>query len=196
MKPKLIDLPYQLIKAHVLDPENTPLNDQQQKKFDRIFTAAKILDKNPIRKNTVALLRRKYPEIGQTQAYNDVNMAVKLFNTLHTFDFDFWQAWIINSCLRNIENAQNNGTPQAMKIIAAEHANLIKAIGNKPEGLDDPSRHEKHQFIIQINLDGKKMEVDLQNLDKLPDITLRELNRNLFAGKEITVEDAKIITDS
>lgn len=192
----LPELPFELIKAHVLDPENSPLHPTHQEMFDRLVSAAKILDKNPIRKNAVAIHRHKHPGLSLAQAYRDLNLAAKLFNSLHTFDYDFWQTWIINSCLKNIDKAQSTNSPQDRKIIAMEHANLIKAIGKKPDNVEDPLRNEKHQFFININLDGGKMTIDLNNLDKLPEITLRELNRHLFSGKEITVEDAKVIMET
>jgi hypothetical protein len=183
---------YELIKQHIVDPENSRLSIPLQKQLDRLLSAAKLLDKNPIKKHAVALHRKKFPEIHLATAYRDLNEAAKLYSTYHTFDWDFWQNWILQDIIENIKQCRKTGTSQDKKIIATEHANLLKAIGEKPANLDDPNRHEKNQFFILVNL-GKNsnLQIDLENLDKLPPATLQQLNKVLFSGRDI--EDAEIL---
>lgn len=196
MRKALADNKYELIKAHILTPEKSPLTDEHQDILDRIISVSKILDKNPIQKNAISLHRAKYPQLGKTQAYEDIRLAVKLFNTLHTFDFDFWQTWLINDIIRNIEIARKGNSHQDRRVIAIEHSNLLKAIGERPEEKDDPLRNEKHQFYFVININNEAVKIDMNNLKKLPIETLNEINRALFGGEEITDIEAEDIMNS
>ena len=186
----LEDTRYELIKAHILDPDSSPLSEEHQEIMERVISVAKILDKNPIQKQAIAIHQAKHPHLSKTQAYEDIRMAVKLFNTIHTFDFDFWQTWLINDIVKNIERCRNNGTPQAYRVIAMEHANLIKALGERPEEMDDPRRTEKHSFYVLVQNNNTTVKIDMNNLEKPPAGTLQELNKALFGGKEIS--DAEV----
>jgi len=190
-KKALEDTSYELIKAHIIDPENSPLSPQYQDMLDRVLSAAKVLDKNPIKRTAVALHKAKFPEITQVQAYSDLKIAMRVYNTLHTFEFDFWKTWLINDIVKNIERARSMGTHHALKVIAMEHANMIKAIGEKPDAIDDILRNEKHSFYILVQNNNTSVKIDIDNLHKLPEGTLRELNRSLFSGKEITIDEAE-----
>ena len=187
----LEDTRFELIKAHILEPDNSPLNPEQQEILDRVISIAKVLDKNPIQKQAVAIHQVKFPELSRSQAYEDLRLAMRLFNTIHTFDYDFWQTWTINDIVRNIERCRNNATPQAYRVIAMEHANLIKILGERPTELEDPRRTEKHSFYILVQNNNNSVKIDMNNLEKLPAGTLQELNRALFGGKEITEAEAE-----
>jgi len=189
-KKALEDTSYELIKAHILNPEESPLSFEHQLMLDRVLSAAKVLDKNPVQRIAVALHKAKFPDISQRQAYEDMKIAMRVYNTLHTFDFDFWKTWLINDIVKNIERARSMGTHHALKVIALEHANMIKAIGEKPENIDDPLRNEKHAFYILVQNNNTSVKIDIDNLHKLPEGTLKELNRSLFSGKEITIDEA------
>ena len=196
MKRSLEEQKYELIRAHVLQPEESPLNQEQQQMLDRIVSLSKVLDKNPVQKQAVAIHQAKYPDISRTQAYQDLRFATRMFNTFYTFEYDFWQTWLINDIIPNISQCRRKDTHQDRKTIAQEHANLIRAIGEKPENLPDPLRNEKHQFYILVNVRNETLKVDLNSLHKLPAETLQELNRALFAGGEITEEQAAEIINS
>ena len=187
----LEDTRFELIKAHILEPDNSPLNPEQQEILDRVISIAKVLDKNPIQKQAVAIHQVKFPELSRSQAYEDLRLAMRLFNTIHMFDYDFWQTWTINDIVRNIERCRNNATPQAYRVIAMEHANLIKILGERPAELEDPRRTEKHSFYILVQNNNTSVKIDMNNLEKLPAGTLQELNRALFGGKEITEAEAE-----
>lgn len=189
----LEDTNYEDIKAHILDPDSSPLEPYKQEILERITSASKILDKNPVQKHAVALHQQKYPHISRAQAYEDLRMAVKLFNTLHTFDYDLWRNWLLNDIVKNIEKCRNADTDKDRKIIAMEHANLMKVIGTRPEEPTDPKRNEKHEFYILIQNDNRQIKVDLNNLKDLPESALLELNRAIYGGNEITETDAEEI---
>ena len=187
---------YEVIKQHILDPENSQLTTELQFQLDRIISAARLLDKNPIKKHALALHHRKYPEISIRTAYNDVNEAASLYSTFNTFDWDFWQGWILKDISENIARCKRMGTPQHIKIIAAEHANLLKAIGSKPPVLDDPIRHQNHQFFLMVQFGKASQPIDLEKLKNAPGATIRELNKLLFSGRDIEDAEAQEIMDS
>jgi len=189
----LEDTNYELIKAHVLDPDSSPLSPEKKEMLERIVSASKILDKNPIQKQAVAIHQQKYPHISRAQAYEDLRFAVRLFNTLHTFDYDLWRNWILSDIVKNIEKCRNAESEKDRRVIAMEHANLIKILGEKPTELPDPKRNEKHQFYILIQNDNRQVKIDINNLKDLPESALRELNRAIYGGNEITEADAEEI---
>ncbi len=186
----LTDHKYELIKAHILDPENSPLPAEHQALLDRVVSMSKVLDKNPSVIQAVAIHRSKYRDIGKTTAYRDARIAKRLYNSLHEFDYDFWLTWIINDILKNIEQCRKHDSYNDRRIIAQEHANLLKAIGSRPEELPDPERNEKHSFYIMVNINNQSLKIDVNNLHKLPEDTLRELNRALIASNEIDEQGA------
>lgn len=190
------DVGYELIKAHILSPEATPLTDEQSRMFERIMSVARILDQHPVTKQAVALHLAKFPEIGRSRAYQDVALAKKLFNSIHSFDFDFWQTWLINDIVKNIERARTNNLPNAQRVIAHEHANLLKALGNRPEDIQDPRLTEKHEFYIVIQQNNSEVKIDYNKFKNLSNATLQEINRLLFQGNEITDVEAEDIMNT
>jgi len=184
---------YELIKAHMIDPDNSPLPEEKKEMLDRVISASKVLDKNPVQKHAVGLHQQKYPHISRAQAYEDLRMAVRLFNTLHTFDYDLWRTWLLNDIVENIRKCRNGESDKDRRVIAMEHANLIKIIGEKPTDLPDNERNEKHQFYILIQNDNRQFKLNINNLKDLPEAALRELNRAIYGGNEITEADAEEI---
>lgn len=192
----LTDERYELIKAHILNPEESPLPDYLKEQLDRVISMSKVLDKNPTVKHAVALHKSKYPNLSDTTAYRDARLARKIYNSLHEFDFDFWQSWIINDIIKNIQRCRDSDTHQDRRVIAMEHTNLLKVIGEKPEELPDPKRNEKHQFYILVQVNNQNIKLNLDQLNKLPEDTLRELNRALAGGHEIDEQGAAEIMNS
>lgn len=191
---------YQLIKSHILTPEESQLTPEQQQMFNRILSAARILDKNPVTKQAVALHMAKYTEIGRSRAYLDMSIAKRLFNTIHEFDFDFWQTWLINDIVENIKRARTSSQPNSLRVVAMEHTNLIKALGNKPDEITDPRLTEKHQFFFLIQNDNREIKIDVSKLHDLPEATLhealKEINTMLVSGREINDNEAESIMNS
>lgn len=189
-KKALADENYERIKNHILNPDDSPLEPPLQNQLNRLISMAKVLDKNPVMRHSVALHRKKFPELSASTAYRDARLAKKLYNSLHQFDFDFWQAWILKDITENIQQCKDHNTPTDRRIIAMEHANLLKAIGEKPEDMPDPHRNEKHQFYILVQTNNTNVKINLDQLNKLPDDTIRELNRALSGGNEIDDQGA------
>ena len=187
---------YEQIKAHILDPAHSPLPEKKQEQLERIMSVVKILDKNPIRKNAFMLHRQKYAHLSKTQIYEDLKLATRLYNTVHEFEWGFWRSWMINDMVDNILTCKQSKTDKDRRIIAMEHANMIKLIGAQPDELTDPKRSEKHQYYILIQNNHQEVKIDLDNLENLPDATLREINRIIYGGDEINEADAEALMQS
>jgi hypothetical protein len=192
----LTDMPASIIKAHILDPDNTPLPAAYQEMLDRAVSLCKILDKNPIAKNAIKLHRVLYPHIAQSTAYSDLALARKLFNNWQDFDYDFWLTWTLSDITANIETCRKSGLSSDRKIIAMEHANLGRILGKRPDEPIDPLRNEKHSFYIMVNIKNKSVKLDLNTLHKLPLNTIQDLTNALLSEDEIDDQGAAEIMNS
>jgi len=187
---------YDLIKAHILDPLHSPLSEKKQEQLERVMSVIRVLDKNPIRKNAYMLHQQKYSHLSKVQIYDDIKLAQRLYNTVHEFEWGFWRSWMINDIVDNILTCKKSKSDKDRRIIAMEHANLIKLIGVQPDELVDPRRSEKHKYYILIQNNHKEVKIDLDSIENLPNATLKEINRIICAGDEITDIEAEEIMKS
>jgi hypothetical protein len=171
------DLHYEEIKTYFLTPEQSTLPKSKQEILDRAVSAFKILEKNPVTKNAVGILRSLYPEISRSTAYRDIILAQRLFKTVHTFNYDFWRTWLIKDIVKNIQVCLEKNDKASMEVIAMENVNLIKLIGPKPEDQEDPRRNEKHEFYITASTFGRNDNIDMEELRNLPVTSAKELTR-------------------
>jgi hypothetical protein len=194
MKKALEDFKYEEIKAHILDPENSSLPEADQYLLNRVLSMAKLLDRQPIQKNAVALHMAKYKDIGRSQAYEDCRLAMRLFNTIYTSYYEFWQTWLLNDIARNIERWRKSNEPAAGRVIALEHLNLIRALGEKPVKEIDPKLVEEHTFLIPIQINNVTYTFDLQKFLGLPDGLRKKVSDALVT--DIKESDAEEIMKS
>lgn len=146
------------IEAHILDPENHPLPERCQEQFHRVMTAAQLMDSHPDDGQVAKLLQEKYA-VSHTTCRRDIALARQLYKTQHTFDWDFWRAWMIRDQVELIEKCR---AKKDFKAWNAAKETLRRIIGDKPEGVEDPRRMEKNLFLIQVvNQAGEKKEVNL-----------------------------------
>lgn len=186
----------EMIKAHILSPDDSPLPLAQQLLLDRAIAMAKILSKNPVVKNAIALHRRLHPEISLKTAYSDYHLSLRLFHSLQTFDFDSWNTFMLNDIILSIQKLRKHNTVAALKVIAIEHANLKKIVGDKPDDLADPMRNEQHQFYILVQNNTHQIKVDVSKLKDLPEGVLQKFNPSIWGGEEITETQAEEIMKS
>lgn len=173
----LSDQKSDIILAHVLDPEHTPLTTMQEAEFNRVVQAAKLLDDYPNESHVLKLLRQKY-NISVTQLRTDIAHAKELFKTEHTFDYDFCFAWMIRDQIELIRECKLQGD---LKNWNAAKKTLRDMIGEKPEALEDPRRMMQNQFFIQINNGtGQPINIPLDKLRGLAPDDIQVIQQSLM----------------
>ena len=169
MRNALEDQDFEKIKAHVLEGNEAALPAHQRVMLDRWIAASKLLDKNPVLKNAVAILRLKFPNLSRTQAYEDCRNAIRMFNSKKDFDFDLWRNWLLEDIVNLCTKARETGD---LKAWALAQRNLIKALGEAPAEDIDPKLLEKHQIIVPIQINNNTYNFDLNKFLSMP-INLR-----------------------
>ncbi len=159
------DYRYEQIKQAIIDPKNTPLTPVLQERLERTITAAKLLDKNPSMRTAVALLREKYPGLSRSMAYEDCHAAMRIYNSFHSFNYDWWHHWLLQDIAEMITRAKENDD---LKAWAMGHKNLMQAIGERPEVEMDPKLIEKHTFNIEVQINNKTVNIDYADFLKMP----------------------------
>ncbi len=180
----LEDQNYELIKSAILDPDNNLLPAHLQQPLERTVSAAKLLDKNPVQKHAVAILQAKYPNISRAQAYDDCKRAMRLFNSIHTFDYDYWQHWLLQDIADALQDAKNQNN---LKARAMFQKNLLTAMGERPETQLDAKLIEKHQNVFAIQVNNQTINLDQKMLEKFP----AEAKQMLVALMNQPIEDTR-----
>lgn len=184
-KKSLEEQPYDVILAHILDPENSPLPDKYREEFNRVKYAAGALDEyHPA--NVIPRLLTKY-NISRNQARKDVRLAQELFKTKFTFDYDFWQQWQIKDLVETIRDCKLQGKHKER---VAAHKVLKEIIGDKPMGEEDPRRMEKNIFYIQLNNNNTTVNIPMEKLKGLSQVEIQTI---VAAMTTPEVEDEEII---
>jgi len=171
------DLHHLLVKAHFQTPDRSPLPKSKQEILNRARAAARILDKNPVRKNAVALLRALYPNISRATGFRDLILAERLFPSVRTFNYDLWNTFLRNSIFENIQRCKAINTVAAHEAMVREHANLLKVIGKRPEEQPDPNRDEPHQYIFYLQGLKSLDTMDAKAMADVPVTSMKELKK-------------------
>ena len=179
------------IEAHILDPENNPLPERCQEQFNRVMTAARLMDSHPDDGQVSRLLMEKYA-VSTTTCRRDIALARQLYKTQHTFDWDFWRVWMIRDQVELIERCR---TKKDFKAWNAAKETLRRIIGEKPDGVEDPRRMEKNLFLIQVvNQNGERKELSLGEVRDWKPGQVKTLIDNL--SMPIDVTEAEQIMES
>lgn len=171
VKDKLPCLSHDLIQAHMLDPEGNPLPEHQKEQFDRVLSAARLLDDYPDENHILKILHYKYRASDMTLR-KDIILAKQVYKTKHNFDWDFWFAWQVRDQLELIRRCKES---KNLKEWNNAKKVLQKIIGEKPEGLDDPNRMCKNQFFIQVNIGGELQYKPLNEVQELKPSEVQEI---------------------
>lgn len=182
----LYDQRHEIIKAYILDPEGTSLSPELQRVYERVIQAARLVDDYPNDGQIRKLLQHKY-NIGESQARSDVAMAKELFKSRHTFDWDFWFAWMLKDQTELIRRCKASGDLKAWN---AAKKTMFEMIGERPSETEDPRRMEKNVFYIQMNYDGRTISVPKDVIEKLSKKDLGILADSCFSPiEEAEAED-------
>lgn len=184
-KKTLSEQRYEVILAYILNPEDSPLPEEYREQFNRVKSAAQMLDDyHP--NNVIPRLLAKY-NITRHRAQEDIRLAQELFKSKHTFDWEFWQTWQIKDLVETIRTCKLAGKHKER--IAAQKV-LREVIGDKPSGVEDPKRMEKNIFYVQLNNNNTTVNIPL---DKLKGLSQDEIQIITAAMTTPEVEDAQII---
>lgn len=184
--PSLSEQRYEVIQAHILDPEHSPLPENLREQFNRVLQVARLIDDYPDDNHIINLMMTKY-RVSQTQIRKDIALAKELFKINHTFDWDFWQAWQIKDQLELIQECKLRGD---LKNWNAAKKVLAVMIGQKPEAVDDPRRMEKNVFNVQVNYNGQTLNIDLDKIRNLPANVKQDILQQLYSSvDDITAEE-------
>ena len=187
-KKELAQQNHTTILAHILDPDNSPLPMELQEQFNRIKSAALMLDNfHPM--SCVQRMMAKY-NISRTTARRDIDMAQSLFKSNHTFDFDFWQQWQIKDLVDSIRKCKIRGDE---KNRIAAHKALKLIIGEKVATDEDPRRMEKNVFYIQLNNNGTILNMDLNAIKGLSKDEVKTVVEALSAPEKTDEEVVDIL---
>ncbi len=167
---------YELIQAHIIDPEGSELPAELQRQFARVLQVARLLDDYPNESHIINVMLAKY-RVTRTQIRKDLTLAKELFKTQHTFDWDFWFAWQIKDQMELIRQSKLKGD---LKNWNNAKKTLMAMIGEKPAAIDDPRRMENNTFYIQINNNGNPINVNLDAIRKLPEEDLKQLVDSMY----------------
>lgn len=157
MRKALEDQDFENIKSYLLEGNEAALPAHQKLMLDRWVAASKLLDKNPVMKNAVAILRLKFPGLSRTQAYEDCRNAIRMFNSKKDFDFDLWRNWLLDDIIKLCIKARESGD---LKSWALAQRNLIAALGEAPAQDIDPKLLKKHPIVIPIQVNNNTYNVD------------------------------------
>lgn len=187
-KKELAQQNHNTILAHILDPDSSPLPAELKDQFDRVKSAALMLDSyHPM--SCIPRLVAKY-NISRMTARRDIEMAQTLFKSNHTFDYDFWQQWQIKDLVDTIRKCKNLGKEKER---IAAHKALKLVIGEKVASEEDPRRMEKNVFYIQLNNNGTIVNMDLNTLKGLSKDEVRTVVEALGANEETDEQIVEIL---
>lgn len=184
-KLSLAEQRYETILAHILDPDNSPLPEEHKEQFNRVVSAAQMLDSyHP--SSVIPRLLAKY-NTSRNTARQDIRLAQELFKSKHEFDWDYWQQWQIKDLVDTIRICKLQGRQKER--IAAQKV-LHQVLGVKPMGEEDPKRMEKNVFYIQLNNNETTVNIDLNKLKGLSPEEIRTVVSSLTTPD---IEDGEII---
>lgn len=159
----LMRLTHDEIEAYILDPENNTLPEAQMEQFNRVMSAARLLDSHPDIDHVITLLQAKY-NCAAVTLRRDVELAREVYKTKHTFDWDFWHTWQIRDQLELIRECKIKGN---LKEWNAAKKVLHQIIGDKPEDLADDRNKGNNQVFIQMNFNGQVVNMPISEAHAL-----------------------------
>ena len=164
------------IEAHILDPDKYPLPERCQVQFKRVLSAARLLDDYPDDTHVIKMMQAKF-NVSVSTVRRDIALARQLYKSRHTFDWDFWQAWMIKDQLELIRECKHSGDlrewNRAKKV-------LHDIIGERPAASEDPQRMQANQFFIQKNQNGQTQSVSLGDARNYSDRDKKDIIDNLY----------------
>lgn len=175
-KTALTDQAYDIIQAHIIDPENSPLPEKLKERFDRVLQIGRLLDDYPNESHVINIMLAKY-RVTRTTIRKDLALAREIFKTQHQFDWDFWFYWMLKDQIELIRRCKLNGD---FKNWNNAKKTLQAMIGEKPAAVEDPRRMEKNVINLQVNYSGQVINIPVEALAKFSEKDRKILLDSLY----------------
>lgn len=175
-KTALTDQAYDIIQAHIIDPENSPLPEKLKERFDRVLQIGRLLDDYPNESHVINIMLAKY-RVTRTTIRKDLALAREIFKTQHQFDWDFWFYWMLKDQIELIRRCKLNGD---FKNWNNAKKTLLAMIGEKPAAVEDPRRIEKNVINLQVNYSGQVINIPVDALAKFSEKDRKILLDSLY----------------
>lgn len=175
-KTALTDQAYDIIQAHIIDPENSPLPEKLKERFDRVLQIGRLLDDYPNESHVINIMLAKY-RVTRTTIRKDLELAREIFKTQHQFDWDFWFYWMLKDQIELIRRCKLNGD---FKNWNNAKKTLLAMIGEKPAAVEDPRRMEKNVINLQVNYSGQVINIPVDALAKFSEKDRKILLDSLY----------------
>lgn len=175
-KTALTDQAYDIIQAHIIDPENSPLPEKLKERFDRVLQIGRLLDDYPNESHVINIMLAKY-RVTRTTIRKDLELAREIFKTQHQFDWDFWFYWMLKDQIELIRRCKLNGD---FKNWNNAKKTLLAMIGEKPAAVEDPRRMEKNVINLQVNYSGQVINIPVEALAKFSEKDRKILLDSLY----------------
>lgn len=175
-KTALTDQAYDIIQAHIIDPENSPLPEKLKERFDRVLQIGRLLDDYPNESHVINIMLAKY-RVTRTTIRKDLALAREIFKTQHQFDWDFWFYWMLKDQIELIRRCKLNGD---FKNWNNAKKTLLAMIGEKPAAVEDPRRMEKNVINLQVNYSGQVINIPVDALAKFSEKDRKILLDSLY----------------
>lgn len=175
-KTALTDQAYDIIQAHIIDPENSPLPEKLKERFDRVLQIGRLLDDYPNESHVINIMLAKY-RVTRATIRKDLALAREIFKTQHQFDWDFWFYWMLKDQIELIRRCKLNGD---FKNWNNAKKTLLAMIGEKPAAVEDPRRMEKNVINLQVNYSGQVINIPVEALAKFSEKDRKILLDSLY----------------
>lgn len=160
------DTSFNKIRNWLNNPEAPSLSVKDKEIFERLkFAYDQLQIEN--KKNVVSRMM-KFFNLGQSQAYIDVENSIKLLNPINKQDKELMRIWLVNDIRKNIMSAnQIQDQDKKFKLLEKLYERFYKALGldKDEENKIDPEMLGNNTLLAQFIVDKRKYTVNFDKMD-------------------------------
>lgn len=176
---------FEEISLYFASGEKTMISEEQKEILQRWQSAYAILRQFPEKYTASRKLMCAYPGLSRSQAYIDIENAMKFFHKHVAIDRSFVEDFFLNKIIQLIANPNADEQAQAKNV-----ATLQKYIAQLPPVRLDPKHIEQNNVFITV----KNVRFSEEEILRLP-VTVRQKFLNAISD-EITDVQAEEIMNS
>lgn len=151
---------YEVVSLAVMQGNISTLNYEQKEVYERTRAAYSIVCETPIKNRAVKKLQALFPGISISQAYNDIDYAIKIWNPKNRFDKEFLESILLNTLIDNITDPKSDESARAKNL-----STFQKYLSSLPQEKIDPTLMQKHDIYIQLNMNGTTVNIPYSKCD-------------------------------